>query len=150
MDIQVEGSRTTDQAWLAAHASPVESLPPLTEEGMREADRLHVPRESYLRTAYAEELSLPALTELVERYGLAIEKVIRQRFPQASITSIRLTTWKGRLEISVRAGLQAARFEIEEDLVERLLTTGSAESLSGLKTAIEMNLVPLEDRVEAS
>ena len=150
MDIHVEGSRTTDQAWLAAHNSPIESLPALSEEGIREADELHMPREAYLRSAYASELSRQALTELVERYGRAVEKLLKLRFPQASIAAIRLTTWRGRLDVSVRDGLQTVRFEIDEDLVERLLTTGSAESLNSLKTVIEMNLVALDDRFEAS
>jgi hypothetical protein len=128
MEVYVRGTRLSTQDWLRAQQIPANELPSLNEEQKVEARRTNRSDEEFARRDYAGSLSQQRLLQKMLRFGRWLNRKAEERDPSAKIESITLDTLAGRIEVSARVSGESFEFEIDEDLIERFLTTGSAES----------------------
>jgi hypothetical protein len=127
MEVFVRGSRSSAQDWACAQQITAHELPPLDEEQKAAAQREKVSEENYARSAYAGHLSQQRLLQRTLHFGRWLNARVEERNPVCHVGSITLDIWQGRYQVSVLGGEDPLDFEIDEELVERFLTTGSAE-----------------------
>jgi hypothetical protein len=113
------------------------------------AMELNVSEEDYARSAYAGRLSQQKLLQMTLSFGRWLNAKIQERSVGDRVETIELDTWSGKFQAKVLAGREIIEFGISEDLVERFLTTGSAESERSLLRLLEIFL-PQERAVRAS
>ncbi len=149
MEAFVRGSRSSAQDWARAQRVPLNEIPPLDEDQKAMAMELNVSEEDYARSAYAGRLSQQKLLQMTLSFGRWLNAKIQERSVGDRVETIELDTWSGKFQAKVLAGREIIEFGISEDLVERFLTTGSAESERSLLRLLEIFL-PQERAVRAS
>jgi hypothetical protein len=149
MDILVRGSRSNTRDWATAQRAISNELPQLDEKQKAEARRGNVSDEAYARTIFAEQLTRQRLMQRLLKFGLWLNARIEGRNPGVRIASVELDTLAGRIEITLSEGGEKFDFEIDEDLVERFLTSGSAESESAIFRLLDV-YVPQQQEAKAS
>ena len=140
MQVLVEGSRSTSDDWLWAQQLPASELPSLSDEQKSVAKKLGVSPEDYARSAKAGELTRQELQVKAATFGSLLEQKIRGRVPNASVESVTLLTFEGKFRAVAVAEGKEIRLQIDEDLVDRLLESGSAELEARLDRIIDLNL----------
>jgi hypothetical protein len=112
----------------------------LDEEQKAAAQREKVSEEDYARSAYAGHLSQQTLLQRTLQFGRWLNARVEERNPECRVESVTLDTWKGRYEVSISGGEEPIDFEMDEELVERFLTTGSAELEKAIFRLLEVYL----------
>jgi hypothetical protein len=140
MEVFVRGSRSSSQDWLRAQQIPANELPPLSEEQKTEARLTHRSEEDYARSAYAGQLSQQRLLQATLRFGRWLNARVEERNSDSHVEAIELDTWGGKLQVKVLTGGEVVNFEMDEDLVEQFLITGSAELEKSIFRLLEINL----------
>lgn len=140
MQVAVEGSRSSRDDWFRAQQLPASELPFLTDEQKTVAEKLGISAEDYARSAKAGEFSSEELLAKTEAVGRLLEKKMRERNPDSSIDSIVLLTFEGKFRVVAVAGGREIRLQIDEDLLDDLLQSGSQELETRLDRIIDMNL----------
>jgi hypothetical protein len=125
---------------LQAQQWPAQDLPHLSGDQKAVASRLGIPEEDYARSALAGNLSRCELSAKTERFGEIFQKAMRERRPDALIHTIELQTFEGKLRIVAFAGDREVRLQIDEDLADNVLSTGSKELEARLARIVELNL----------
>jgi hypothetical protein len=138
MEIRVDGYRSTNEDWLAAHRISASELPPITEEEQQVAEKLGISAEEYLRSRYAGDLSRGELEKRARVVGSLLSRWLSVHGLSGTVLSVWLKTFEGkyRVEIAGPDGIQLVF--LKEDLVNDLLDSGSREgkeSLDRLMTA---------------
>jgi hypothetical protein len=149
MEIYIDGGRSSLEDWTRAQQWPIEQLPPLTPEQKTVAGKLGISEVDYARSAYAGELSRGELVSKTERFGRLVEGIMREMFPDASVEKVSLKTFAGRIQVQATAGGHPVHFDVDEDLVDGLLRSGSAQLEAGLRRIVELSL-PAPGTVKAS
>jgi hypothetical protein len=121
----------------------------LDDEQKAEARRGNVPEEAFARTMYAQHLTGQATLQRLLAFGRWLEAKIAGMNPDCKIDSVELTTWDGMLHIQGKNGYDAFSFDLNEDVVERFLTTGAADLESAILRAAEI-FVPRDKVAKAS
>jgi hypothetical protein len=96
--------------------------------------------EEFARSEYAVSLSQQRLLQKMLRFGRWLSRKAEEYSSNAKIESLTLDTLSGKLEIGVIAGGEQFEFEMDEDLVERFLTTGSADSEKSIFRILDVYL----------
>ncbi len=143
MEVFVRGARSSAQDWARAQRTPISEIPPLDEKQKAEALRGNVSEEAYARNVYAEHLTQQNLLQKMLRFGRWLNEKVEERNPDCHIETVELDTWGGRLQIRVISRREIVDFEIDEELVDRFMTTGSAELEKSIYRLLEINLPPL-------
>jgi len=138
MEIFVRGARSSSQDWSAAQNVPVSELPSLDEKQKAEAKRGHVTEEAYARSLYAASLTQQKTLRRLLQFGRWLNTKIVERCPDGNIEAVCLDTLAGRLEIGASADGEKIDFEIDEDLVDRLLTAGSEEAEKSIYRVLDI------------
>jgi hypothetical protein len=149
MDVFVRGSRSSAQDWLRAQQIPRHELPPLNDVQKAAAEREKIPEQIYARSAYAAQLTEQAMLQKMLKFGRWLEAKIEERYPESIIDLIELDTWSGKFLVQGKAGADAFSFELDEDLVERFLTSGSADLESAIFRVLDI-FVPIRREAKAS
>jgi len=149
MDVFVRGARSSSRDWSAAQRAPLDDLPQLNDEQKAEARRGNLSEEAYARTLYAQQLSGQTMLQRLLRFGQWLNAKIEERNPGFRVERVELATLSGRIEISLSEGGEAFDIEIDEDLVERFLTTGSSESENSIFRLLDV-YVPRQQISKAS
>jgi len=121
---------------------PFSEIPPLDSKQKAEALRGNVSEEAYARNAYAEDLTRQSLLQKMLRFGRWLNGKVVEQNSDCHVDAVDLDTWGGRLQIRVIADRETVDFEIDEDLVDRLMTTGSVELEKSISRLLEINLPP--------
>jgi hypothetical protein len=140
MQVFVEGSRSTSDDWLSAQQLPASELPSLSAEQKSVAEKLGVSPEDYARSAKAGEMTRHELHAKTETFGSVLERKIRDRVPNASVESVALLTFEGKFRVVAVVGGKHVRLQIDEELVDDLLQSGSPELETRLDRIIDLNL----------
>jgi len=140
MEVFVRGSRSSAQDWVLAQQIPANQLPPLDEEQKAAALREKVSEENYARSAYAGHLSQQKLLHRTLQFGRWLNARVEERNAECQVESVTLDTWESKYQVSVLGGEDPIDFEIDEELVERFLTTGSAELERAIFRLLEVYL----------
>jgi len=149
MEVYVRGTRSNTQDWLRAQQIPANELPVLDEEQKSEARRMNHSEEEFARSEYAGSLSQQRLLQKILRFGHWLNRKVEERSSSARIESVILDTLAGKLVVGILAGEERFTFEMDEDLVERFLTTGSVESERSIFRILDVYL-PEEQVARAS
>jgi hypothetical protein len=149
MEVFVRGARSSSRDWARAQEIPASELPALDEKQKAEAKRMNWPEEAFARSVYAQQLTGQAALQRLLAFGRWLEAKIAGINPDCKIDSIELTTWDGMLHIQGKNGYDAFSFELNEDVVERFLTTGAADLESSILRAVEI-FVPRDRAAKAS
>jgi hypothetical protein len=149
MEVFVRGARSSSRDWLAAQSVPLSELPQLNAEQKAEARRGNVPENAFARTLYAQQLTGQATLQRLLSFGRWLEAKIAGMNPDCKIDSVELTTWDGVLHIQGKNGYDAFSFDLNEDVVERFLTTGAADLETAILRVAEI-FVPHERIAKAS
>ena len=149
MEVFVRGSRSNTRDWSAAQRASFDELPPLDDRQKTEARRGNVSEEVYARTVFAEQLTQQRLLQRLLKFGTWLNGKVQERNPDVQIEALELDTLGGRIEITLSASGKRFDFEIDEDLVDRFLTAGSAESESSIFRLLEV-YVPQQQVAKAS
>jgi hypothetical protein len=140
MEIRVDGYRSTNENWLAAHRIPSSELPPITLEEEQVAEKLGISAEEYLRSRVAGDLSRGELEQRAEVVGNLVNRWLSQRALSGTVVSVWLKTLEGkfRVEIAGPEGIQLLL--LKEDLISDLLDAGSREAQGSLDRLLTANL----------
>lgn len=149
MEVFVRGARSSTRDWLAAQRVPSNELPRLDDEQKAEARRGNVPEEMFARTVYAQQLTGQATLRRLQKFGQWLGGKLEERDSSGRIDSIELDTFSGKLHIEGATEKEPFSFELDEDLVERFLTTGTTELERAISRVLEI-FVPMERAVKAS
>lgn len=149
MEVFVRGSRSDSRDWLTAQSVSSIELPQLDQKEKEQARLGHISEERYARTIYAERLTQKRLLQRLQRFGQWLNTKVEERNPAAQIESLELDTLSGRIEVSIAVSGEKFDFEMDEDLVESFLTTGSADSEVAIFRLLEVN-VPKRQVARAS
>lgn len=141
MEVFVRGARSSSRDWSIAQRVPSSELPQLSEEQKAEARRGNVSDESYARTLYAQELTGKATLQRLLAFGRWLEAKLEEMSPGCKISSVELTTWDGKLWIRGENDHDTFSFDLDEEVVERFLTTGAAD-LEGAILRVAKIFVP--------
>ncbi len=149
MEVYVRGARSSARDWLAAQRVHSSELPKLDDEQKAEAQRGNIPEETFARTVYAQQLTGQATLQRLLVFGRWLEAKIEGISPGCKIDTVELTTWDGMLHVQGKDGSDAFSFDLNEDLVERYLTTGAADLESAILRVVEI-FVPRDRVAKAS
>jgi len=149
MEVFVRGARSSSRDRSAAQCVPLNEIPPLDDSQKAEAQRMNVSEEKFARIAYAEHIWQQRMAQRILRFGCWLNGKVEQQNPDCQIETIELDTWAGRLQIKALVDEEIVEFEMDEDLVERFMTTGSAESEKAIFRLLEVNL-PRQRMAKAS
>jgi hypothetical protein len=149
MEVLIRGSRSSRRDWATAQRASLDELPQLDERQKAEARRGNVSEEVFARTIFAEQLTQQSLLQRLLRFGRWLNARVKERDPGAQIESLELDTLAGRIQIVLSAAREKFDFEMDEDLVERFSTTGSAESESSIFRLLDV-YVPRQQVAKAS
>lgn len=149
MEIYVRGTRSSSRDWARAQEIPASEIPPLDEGERAAARRENIPDETYARTIYAQQLTGQATLQRLLKFGQWLEGKVGERNSYGRIDSIELDTFSGKLHIEGATGEEPFSFELDEDMVERFLTTGTAELERAILRVLEI-FVPIERTAKAS
>ena len=140
MQVIVEGWRSSSSDWLKAQQLSPEELPPLSPEQKDVAEKLGISEEDYARSTKAGELSRQELQAKAEAFGTFLESRLRKRVADASIQSVLLQTFDGRVRIAGTAAGREFRLQIDEELVDNLMQSGSSELEERLQRIIDLGV----------
>jgi hypothetical protein len=84
-----------------------------------------------------------------ETFGRLLEQKIRDRAPNASVESVVLLTFEGKFRVVTVVGGKETLLQIDEELVDDLLQSGSPEMETRLDRIIDLNL-PNSEAARAS
>ncbi len=144
MEVLVHGTRSSTQDWIRAQQVPLSELPLLDEEQKAEARLMHRSEEGYARSIYAAQLTQRATLQRMMKFGHWLGARIEERKPDSSVESVELDTWSGKLQIQGTTGGEPFLFNLDEDMVERFLTTGAADLESSIFRVLEIFLPELK------
>jgi len=140
MDISVRGSRSSAQDWVRAQQIPLSEIPPLDEQQKAVARQMRLSEEDYARSAYAGQLSQQELLQRTLRFGRWLNARVEERNADSRVDAVELDTWSEKLKVRVLVGQESVFFEVDEELVERFMSTGSAELERSVFRLLEVNL----------
>jgi len=140
MDISVRGSRSSAQDWVRAQQIPLNEIPPLDEQQKAAALQMRISEEDYARSVYAGYLSQQELLQRTLRFGRWLNARVGERTPNGCVDAVELDTWSGKLKVKVLIAREPVIFEVDEELVDGFMTTGSAELERSIFRLLEINL----------
>ena len=149
MEVFVRGARSSRQEWAQAHSVPSSEIPSLNDSQKAEAHRGSISEEEFARIAYAEHLWQQKTLQKILRFGRWLNGKVAERNPGVQIVRVELDTLSGRIEIALSESGETFDFEMDEDLVEKFLTTGSSESENSIFRLLDV-YVPREQIAKAS
>jgi len=140
MEVFVRGARSSSVDWARSRSAPLSELPSLDDDQKAQARRGNVSEEEFARIAYAEHLTVQKLLRRLLKFGQWLNGKVEERSPDAHIERMELDTLKGRIEVLGTAGGEEFDFELDEDLVDRFLTAGSAEAEASIFRVVDVFL----------
>jgi hypothetical protein len=140
MDVSVRGSRSSAQDWARAQQIPLSEIPPLDDQQKEMARQMVISEEDYARSAYAGQLSQQDMLQRTLRFGRWLNARVEERNADSHVDAVELDTWNERLKVRVLAGTEPIVFEVDEELIERFMTTGSAELERAIFRLLDINL----------
>jgi hypothetical protein len=129
---------------------PLNEIPPLDEQQKAAAQREKVSEEDYARSAYAGYLSQQELLQSTLRFGRWLNARVDERNPDGNVDAVELDTWSGKFKVKVLVAQESVFFEVDEELVERFLSTGSAELERSIFRLLDINLPQRQRAARAS
>lgn len=139
MQIEIEGSRSSDQAWREARVVPLEKLWGLTRDEIAWSSPDDQAAAQIARRSYAIDLTQPELVAKCEKLARLTSDWIRQAGLQWRVTLVRLRCLRGVFDLEVDADDQVHKLEIREDLLDDLLQAGSRDALEAMDRLFSAN-----------
>jgi len=139
MYIEIEGSRSSDDAWRQAYSVPTSQLRELTAQDVSWSDSNESAAEQVARRLYANHLTEPALVAKCTKLGRIASDWLQQTGLHGEVSLVRLHCLRGLLDVHVSEGGELHKLEIREDVLDDLLQAGSREAAESLNRLFAAN-----------
>ena len=141
MDIHISGNRASSESTLRAHLAPLQELPKLSAAQIQVAIKLRVKPEEYARSLLAFNLEEQHLRPKVLQAANLIERLARSKFTGLHVEEVWLNTFEEEYHFKVSAQEQrAVPVLLSEDLIDKVLESGSASAEHEIVRILEVNL----------
>ena len=140
MEVFVRGARSSRREWEQAHNAPLSEIPPLSDSQKAEARRGNISEEELARITYAEHIWQQREAQKILRFGAWLNEKVEERNSEYRIDAIELDTLAGKFQIAAQTDQGVIEFEMDEDLVDRFMATGSGELESAILRVLDVNL----------
>jgi hypothetical protein len=140
MQIQIDGYRTSSESWLMAQQAPVDQLPAISEQEAAAAAKRGSTPEAVARRHYAAALTQPDLERRAETVGLLVQRWMQRNGVMGLVSSVRFNTLEGKFRVEVSTRQRTTSLLISEDVIDRLLDSGSREAEDSLERLLDSNL----------
>jgi hypothetical protein len=124
----VDGTRTSADEWSQARSIPKEDLPPLSDPQRAAAKSLGVSEEAYARMVFASERTSKKLLTKTERLARFLAEKLRGAGSKATVEDVTLRTLENRFDVAIKLNGDVIPLRIDEDVVDDLFESGSAEA----------------------
>ena len=139
MQIEIEGTRSSDEAWREAQSIPLDKLRELTAQDVAWKGPDDPAAEHIARKVYAIDLTLPELKAKCEKLGLLISDWLNKSDLNGEVLLVRLRCLRGLFDVHVSEGGQIHKLEVREDVLDDLLQAGSREAAESLNRLFAAN-----------
>jgi hypothetical protein len=139
MQIEIEGTRTSDDAWREARIIPLSRLRELTAQEVAWASPDDPAAEQTARRLYAVDLTLPELRAKCEKLGRLASDWLKQAGLDGEVLLVRLRCLRGLFDVQVSEGGELHKLEVREDVLDGLLQAGSREAAESLERLFAAN-----------
>jgi len=140
MNIAIQGSRSSNESWMTAQQLPFDQVPHLTPEEMAEASNTGILPEDLARIQYAIRLTDEELKQKVMKISRLIERWMADNNISGQIQQGILNTLQGKLRFEFDHQSGPSVVEIDEKLVDDILSRGSREAAEALARLLAFNL----------
>jgi hypothetical protein len=142
LDIYVDGNRSSIENWMRAQTTPMQELPPLSEEQKTVAGKLGLKDESYARSLYAGDLERKNLERKAEQAAQLLVRIASQKVSGLRVEQVWLKTFDRKFRFDVDLNGKTALIFVSEDLIDDLLENGSRAAEEQLNRIIDVSLPP--------
>lgn len=138
--IGIDGTRTGSAEWSSVRKMPIEELPPLSDAQRTRARQLGLSEEAYTRKTLAEELTTKRLLAKIEMFARLLNQKVTALNPKATVSDVVLRTLQGKFDVDVRVNGSIIPLTINEDVVDDLFESGSAEAEARLQRILGLTI----------
>lgn len=139
MTVEIEGTRSSDEAWREADSVTLEKLRELTGQEIAWPTPDDPASEKLARRLYAIDRTQPELISKCLKLGRLASDWLKQAELQAQVVLVRLRCIRGLFDLHVDEGGEIHKIEIREDVFDDLLQSGSREALESLDRLLAVN-----------
>jgi len=139
MQIEIEGTRSSDDAWREARSVPLSKLRELTAQDIAWASPDDPAAEQTARRLYAIDLTQPELAEKCEKLGRLASDWLKQAGLHGEVSLVRLRCLRGLFDLHVSESGELHKLEVREDVLDDLLQAGSREAAESLDRLFAAN-----------
>jgi hypothetical protein len=139
MQIEIEGTRSSDDAWSEAHKIPLGKLRELTANDVAWTNPSDLTAEHIARKVYAIDLTLPELTMKCEKLGRLVSDWLKTSSLNGEVLLVRLRCLRGLFDVHISEGGEHHKLEVREDVLDALLQAGSREAAESLDRLFAAN-----------
>jgi hypothetical protein len=139
MQIEIEGSRSSDAAWHQAHSIPVTKLRELTAQDVDWTNPDEAASVQLARRSYAFDLTQPELVAKCVKLGRLTSDWLRQTGLHGEVLLVRLRCLRGIFDVHVSEDAELHKIEVKEDVLDNLLQAGSRDAAESLDRLLASN-----------
>ena len=139
MQIEIEGTRSSDDAWREAHSILPDKLRELTAQDVTWTDPNDPAAAQIARRLYAIDLTLPELKAKCEKLGRLVSDWLNRSALNGEVLLVRLRCLRGLFDVHVSEGGELHKLEVREDVLDALLQAGSREAAESLDRLFAAN-----------
>jgi hypothetical protein len=140
MKIEIEGSRASDNAWRQAYSIPVERLHELTVGEIAWTTPDDPVAAQVARKLSAIHLTEKELVAKCEKLGQLASDWLGRVNLSGEVTLVRLRCVRGLFDLHIVAEGKLHEIEVDEDVLDALLQSGSLEAQDSLLRLFSANM----------
>jgi hypothetical protein len=139
MQIEIEGTRSSDDAWRKAYSISLDTLRELTAQEVAWTGPDDPAAEQIARKIYAIDLTLSELKAKCEKLGRLVSDWMKKSDLNGEVLLVRLRCLRGLFDVHVSEGGELHKLDVREDVLDDLLQGGSREALESLDRLFAAN-----------
>ena len=139
MNIEIEGRRTSSDAWYEARSIPVSKLRELTAQDVDWSSSDEAAAVSLARQLYANTLTDRDLSAKCVKLARLASDWMKRAGLQGEVIFVRLRCLRGLFDLHVSEDGELHKLEVREDVVDDLLQAGSREAAESLDRLFAAN-----------
>jgi hypothetical protein len=139
MNIEIQGTRTSDDAWIQADSISIAELRERTAQEVSWAPDDSGAAEHLARRLYAIDVTQQELVAKCTKLGRLALNWMKQSDIEGELVLIRLRCLRGLFDLHIKQDGEVQMLEIREELVDDLLQSGSREAAESLDRLFAAN-----------
>ncbi len=139
MNIEIEGTRTSDDAWIQADSISIAELREQTAQRVAWTSDDRGAAEHLARRLYAIDMTRQELVRKCTKLGRLVSNWMQQSQVDGELLLIRLRCLRGLFDLYVKQDSEVQVLEVREELIDDLLQSGSREAAESLDRLFAAN-----------